>query len=481
MSNGGTFAACWKRTALAAAAAAALCAGAAAETNEAAIFAAIRSNDLARFTAVLEQQGSAAVQSALLYDVTPLHLAAALNRVEMARRLLEQGAAVDARTSGGFTPLHWAASRDAAECAKLLLDAGAAVAARTPNGITPLHWAARRNAAGVAALLLAAGAPPDAQAREGLTPLHWAVQHNGQETAELIAYRIVSAEVDREQTAAEAREAQRDAEMTDLLRDTAAEVRRAAPAEEDQEVVTAGAPPAAPPPGPPPAPGQALKVPLGFRETLEFVWIEALKLWMGKYEVTNGQYRRFDPRHSSLFRESFTLDANDQPVVRVSWQDAQRYSAWLNKNYAAAIPKGWVFRLPTEDEWEYAARCGDRRVYPWGNAWPPPYGNFSDLAARRSLSDWSGIRGYDDGFPVTCPVALSGANEWGLYGLAGNVWEWCADWYDASRKYKVRRGGSWDFDTQEALRVDARGFDRPDAAYDTIGFRLVIARPDGIR
>jgi formylglycine-generating enzyme required for sulfatase activity len=194
--------------------------------------------------------------------------------------------------------------------------------------------------------------------------------------------------------------------------------------------------------------------------------------------VSNGQYRRFNPRHTSMFREDFTLDANDQPVVCVSWDDARKYVAWLNRNYAAAIPKGWKVRLPREDEWEYVARCGGRRIYPWGNAWPPAYGNFSDLAARRSLSDWSGIRGYDDGFPVTCPVTQSGANEWGLYGMAGNVWEWCEDWYDASKKYKVRRGGGWDFDTQDALRVDARGFDRPEAKYDTIGFRLVIGRDD---
>jgi formylglycine-generating enzyme required for sulfatase activity len=67
-------------------------------------------------------------------------------------------------------------------------------------------------------------------------------------------------------------------------------------------------------------------------------------------------------------------------------------------------------------------------------------------------------------------------NEWGIYGLAGNVWEWCDDWMDnADRRLKIRKGGSWDFDTKESLRVLANGFDRPSARYDTIGFRVIVA------
>lgn len=440
------------------------------------IFDAVRSNNLARFSAIIEQEGPQAAKAKLGNEVTPLHLAAALNRVDMVRRLLAAGAAVDARTSGGFTPLHWAASRDAAESAKLLLDAGADVEARTPDGITPLHWAASKNAVSVVRLLLAAGARSDAATDKGQTPLHWALMNGSEDAAELIAYQRVSEDVDRKQAVEEVDQSGRDEEMTELIRESKTNLAREAmtreaavetPKEELPVEVM-----------PKPVPGKALKVPIGFRQYLEFVWIEPLKMWMGKYEITNGQYRRYDSRHTSLFREGFTLDADDQPVVLVSWEDAQAFAAWLNKKFAGNLPPGWKFRLPTEDEWEYTARCGDRRIYPWGNAWPPAYGNFSDLTARRDLTDWSGIRGYDDGYPVSCPVTASGVNEWGIYGMAGNVWEWCQDWYDSSKKYKVRRGGGWDFDPQENLRVDARGFDRPAAKYDTIGFRLVVSDRD---
>jgi formylglycine-generating enzyme required for sulfatase activity len=76
---------------------------------------------------------------------------------------------------------------------------------------------------------------------------------------------------------------------------------------------------------------------------------------------------------------------------------------------------------------------------------------------------------------VTCPVSQSGYNEWGIYGLAGNVWEWCLDWYTAKREYRVRRGGSWDFDTEPNLRINTIGFDRPEVRDDTIGFRVVAS------
>jgi formylglycine-generating enzyme required for sulfatase activity len=163
----------------------------------------------------------------------------------------------------------------------------------------------------------------------------------------------------------------------------------------------------------------------------------------------------------------------------VSWNQAHAYCEWLNRAFADKVPKGATFRLPTDAEWMTVAKAGDDRIYPWGNSWPPEYGNFSDLTARRELPSWEGIAHYDDGFAVTCPVYASGANAAEIFGLAGNVWEWCEDWYDDARRYKVRHGGCWDFDTKDNVRIDSRGLDQPDASYDTIGFRVVVQPPAG--
>jgi len=222
-------------------------------------------------------------------------------------------------------------------------------------------------------------------------------------------------------------------------------------------------------------PGTFLNVPLGLGESLSFVWVEPLDLWFGKYEITNGEYKRFRRDHSSRFYQGFDLDSSRQPVTYVSWDEAAAFCEWLNAHFSARIPLDCEFRLPHEREWDFVAACGDNRIYPWGDDWPPLYGNFSDMTAREHLADWHGIRGYDDGYPVTCPVEHSGMNELGIYGLAGNLAEWCIDWYDRDQQFKTRRGGSWDFDQRTNLKVASRGLDRPNARYDTIGIRLVVA------
>jgi len=435
------------------------------------IHVAIRSNDINRVHAILETGGPEAVNAIIGEGVTPLHLASALNLKVITGLLLFYKADINAKTAGGFTPLHWAASRDAVDAAGLLIAAGADVNAKTPNGITPLHWAASKNAVKMIRLLLEHGADLNSTTEKGLTPLHWAIMHGSSDAAMLLAYETVSREMDKESQAETATAPP--PVPKEMVLETLAAMPEPPPSSERPAREEAPLPP--PPPLTKYVPGKLLLVDLGFHQVLEFVWIDKLRIWVGKYEVTNGQYRRFKPTHNSGARENITLNGDDQPVVMVSWEDAQAYIAWLNRNYRSNLPKGCRFRLPTELEWILLAKCGDNRKYPWGNQWPPAYGNFSDLSARRLLADWHGIRGYDDGYPVTCPVTESGCNEWGICGLAGNVWEWCEDWYDSSRRYKVRHGGSWDFDQEPNLRIDARGFDRPDARYDTIGFRLIVS------
>ena len=102
-------------------------------------------------------------------------------------------------------------------------------------------------------------------------------------------------------------------------------------------------------------------VDLGPTQKMEFVWIESLKMWVGKYEVTNGQFKRFKSGHDSGKYHDFTLNEDRHPVVRVNCADVQAFCEWLNENYTLHLPKGTVFRLPTEKEWEAIARCGDDR------------------------------------------------------------------------------------------------------------------------
>lgn len=479
------------------------------EFSPLAIHQAVRTNDIGYLQDLVINGDPSLVNAVLGRGVTPLHVAAVQDRDEAAELLLQHGAEVNAKTTTGFTPLHWAASRNARATADVLLRHGADVNARSSTGITPLHWAAIHAATNVIPLLLDAGAEPEAETDSGAQPLHWAYLGKSDESAMLIADRIVTLEMESEKTnvvqmaeepAPEAAPVE-DLEPMEVATEPAAaetvagEVAEApmpsaeeVPAPETPETPTDAVAEVKPPEPQPPktdiyitrtgeTKGQALIVNIGLGETIVLEWVSSLKLWVGKHEISNGQFRRFRPTHNSRFRENFTLDGNDQPVVYVSWQDAQDFCEWLNRTYRDRLPRGFEFRLPYAAEWTLLARCGENRKYPWGNRWPPTYGNLADLTAHEKLVEWHGISGYDDGFPVTCPVSQSGVNEWGLYGMAGNVWEWCLDAYPGDGRYKMRRGGSWDFDTEPNLRVSAIGFDRPEVRDDTIGFRIVASMP----
>ncbi|NQT94455.1 MAG: SUMF1/EgtB/PvdO family nonheme iron enzyme [Lentisphaerae bacterium] len=415
---------------------------------------------------VLSRSPDGTVNALLGNDVSPLHLSAALGHSEITTLLILRGAAVNARTTGGFSPLHWAAGRDAADAVSVLIDMGADVNAAAANGITPLHWAAGKNATNSVRLLLVAGADVNAETTTRMTPLHWALGKHAEEASMLLAFQAASEEMAYEErpTAHDAIPPAVATNVTDVDADPG-------------EVLTSSPRPKRPP-AEKPLFGKVLVLTIGLGTRLELAWVESIGLWMGKYEVSNEEFRCFRPRHDSLFYETFSLNTGNQPAVRVNWNDAAAFCDWLNVNYWDKLPADSEFRLPTEKEWEEVASCGDDRRYPWGDAWPPAYGNFSDMTARMNMPNWRGISGYSDGYPVTCPVTESGENEWGIFGLAGNVWEWCADWFDDSQVGRVRRGGSWDFDPEASLRVTERGFDRPDARYNTIGFRVVVAPKD---
>lgn len=229
-----------------------------------------------------------------------------------------------------------------------------------------------------------------------------------------------------------------------------------------------------------PKPGRALVIDLGDNELLPLVWIGPLKMWIGKFEVINDQYSRFDLGHKSKPYYGHVFNEPDQPVVWVSWEDANNYCEWLTRTFGRQIPGGYSFRLPTEKEWQTFAACGDRRRYPWGNTWPPPdtfnyRGNEGVGLIYRLFQRETYISGHDDGFVITCPVKRSGGNAWGLFGVGGNVWEWCQDWYDDQQITRSLRGASWNNDEPDIIAIANRSDAYPLRRNPMIGFRVVLA------
>ncbi len=161
----------------------------------------------------------------------------------------------------------------------------------------------------------------------------------------------------------------------------------------------------------------------------------------------------------------------NHPVIQISWFDAQRYCEWLGK------------RLPTEAEWEYAARAGTTTKHWWGNQTPSSkVGNLPDRTFKVVFDKETDFERFDDGVARLSLVGTGSPNPWGLYDMAGNVWEWTKDWYDP--KYyseslsknpsgpetgsdKVKRGGSWY--AYQALKV--RAHQPPEDSDDQTGFR----------
>lgn len=221
--------------------------------------------------------------------------------------------------------------------------------------------------------------------------------------------------------------------------------------------------------------GSDYTVDLGGGVEMEFVWVAAINAWVGKYEVTNGEFRRFRSGHNSgeFTRNNRTLSLNGerQPVVEVSYEDAVAFAQWLSGR-SGVNEHGARARLLTGDEWTAIARCGTSREFPWGDSWPPTRGNYSDMTAREQLG-FTAIDGYRDGFSVTASVEKSGRNEWGLYGLSGNVWEWTSEQSGSSR---LLRGASWlSYGPRIFLRVEDRITTPPSNRSSYNGVRVLLS------
>lgn len=205
--------------------------------------------------------------------------------------------------------------------------------------------------------------------------------------------------------------------------------------------------------------------------------------WIDQNEVTNIQYRQCV--EAGVCQVSATCDQGepsfgntskvDHPVGCVSWNDARTYCEWAGA------------RLPTEAEWEYAARGPQGNIYPWGNTFDGNRLNYCDAKCEHSWAD----RAIDDGYAESAPVGNypDGASWCGAQDLAGNVAEWVADWLGdyapepqtnptgpETGSEKVIRGNSWRF-FRERFRMAARAKIAPTNRYDKVGFRCAMAGP----
>ena len=222
---------------------------------------------------------------------------------------------------------------------------------------------------------------------------------------------------------------------------------------------------------------------------------------IGRYQVTNGEYKKFidDGGYSverywsnggyggfgryPLYWENATyrggaIVGNDSyPVTGVTWYEASAYCSWLSEK------TGNKYRLPTEAEWEKAARGTDQRRFPWGNTLDSSYANYDN-----HQSDPLVPVGYYDGSIRGNLQTRSNASPCGAYDMAGNVWDWCADWYDEkyysvsptdnprgpqSGKIKAIRGGSWKSVPGSLRSAKRSGNDAPERRANTLGFRCV--------
>jgi len=203
---------------------------------------------------------------------------------------------------------------------------------------------------------------------------------------------------------------------------------------------------------------------------------------IGKTEVTNAQYKKFRPEHNSGTSQKMALDGENQPVVNVSWEDATAFIKWL------AHKSGQTYRLPTEAEWEYAARAGSIQSRYWGNNPNEAckYANVADITAKKTWNKWTSFA-CDDGYAVAAPVGSFMSNGYGLYDMLGNVWEWCDDVYNSEAytklpkdnpdyggagEYRVMRGGGWS-NGPLGIRSSHRVGLSPDFGHHALGFRVV--------
>jgi len=232
------------------------------------------------------------------------------------------------------------------------------------------------------------------------------------------------------------------------------------------------------------------------------------RFFIGKFEVTVGEFKAFvkdteykteaekDRKGGRAFngkefiqkpeynwKNLFFTQSDDEPVIVVSWNDANAFCTWLSKK------EGKRYRLPTEAEWEYACRAGTKTRFYNGDKQNDvrAIGNIADASLKVKWADVNWTMSWDDSYPFTSPAGKFEANAFGLHDMVGNAWEWCADWYGkdypkgpvkdplgpSEGKLRIARGGAWS--TQPKFcRSAFRDWHEPTYRSDCVGFRVVL-------
>jgi len=227
--------------------------------------------------------------------------------------------------------------------------------------------------------------------------------------------------------------------------------------------------------------------------------------FMGKYEVTQGEYADVMGNNPSFFRNGtnafgsggVVTNESRHPVETLNWYQASNYCARLSKRERTAgrLPAGWEYRLPTEAEWEYACRAGTTSAFHYGPA------------LRSGMANFPGTEEYDSSLGTTnnpdgiilgrsTEVGSYEPNGWGLYDMHGNVWEWCSDWWDGSGlpggrvidpqgpssrpssvSGQVYRGGGWTGLAGYCRSANRNGNRSRDPGFSVngLGFRVVLS------